>query len=857
MVEAERVLLKAIIANLEKSNPHARYLVTTVIKYRQVIQELTTSFENETEMSATMEHHIADTDAEDICKATLGFGTDEELLGKVVVSRLKETVVITDKIFQQRYGKSLEDLVQKEGKSLLGMLTGSLSDFGRFISYRVMAQGRRDALLLKKCVSGLGCSDKPLVEILSTRTNAELKEAAREWKKEFPDENDMVERIKSETGGMLKKNYGKWIDTLLEFDRDESDVISQNVDELAERLYKAGAARTMGCDEDVFLEILCKASEKNIMAIRQAYETKYPGRDLVKDVASKMTGDLEFSVLARVRPTFDFLAKRIYDACKGFGTDEEIIARILGCLVNSHVMLLVERYNQVYADKEAPFNNFRALMESELSGDFLDAILMLLDNPSPKAHWVQKALYSKNAIKDADVFKAQVLGSYTVEQAIQQGSTPLFGPLQLIGVDLADTFISPNIDDHYLPCGPVPVLQFNRDYLLASEVTEFNEGQQLLAALKEHGAAFTATHQMNEFTIQTCTFDYSNLAHTMRHLDTMTKQLTDDNNAMMEFSIERDVDTVREACEGWGTDENRLIKVLCSLNKKQLAHVDTLYQSKFGKTLKEECDGELTAFFGSSRHFADFMDVILTPAPELDAKLLIEAMKGWGTDESLLTEIICTRTNLELKAAKAVFCEKQGKSIEQWVTDDTGEEEGYMRFLLRCLRADRAECVLDPNNAIKQAEIVASCLENKDNESHLFDILATASVGQLELIKIEFAKQGGTELIPAIVEGMSGDLEKALVARCTPKHQFFAKLIHDAWEGWGTDETTTSRVFGRCSKSDIKKIAEEYTKLTGVDFKVAIDKETSGYYQKALMTYVFNEPPPSKSADDVIPSETA
>lgn len=111
------------------------------------------------------------------------------------------------------------------------------------------------------------------------------------------------------------------------------------------------------------------------MALCAAYEAlEDTKQSLCKDVEAKFGGDLEFAALARCRPRFDFLAYRLYKACKGWGTDEECICRVLGCLDNNEVKVVAERYNEMYADQEEPFNDFLALIGSELSGSLLDGI---------------------------------------------------------------------------------------------------------------------------------------------------------------------------------------------------------------------------------------------------------------------------------------------------------------------------------------------------------------------------------------------------------------------------------------------------------------------------------------------------
>ena len=83
------------------------------------------------------------------------------------------------------------------------------------------------------------------------------------------------------------------------------------------------------------------------------------GRCLLKDVKKKMGGDLEFAVLARLRPRYEFLADRVYAACKGLGTDEEALCRILGLNDNEECLLIRDAYNVLHAEDDEPYNDFR------------------------------------------------------------------------------------------------------------------------------------------------------------------------------------------------------------------------------------------------------------------------------------------------------------------------------------------------------------------------------------------------------------------------------------------------------------------------------------------------------------------
>jgi len=854
-IKEERKKIKDLDSEEVILEQDLRYFETALKKAGEVQDKMEDELEDAKAFFNDLKLHISNQDALDLREASEGWGTDETKMAKVIVCRLPETIELTDQIYRRNYGRSLEDQIRGENHTLMGMLTGSMTNFGKFLCYRAMPTAQRDSVLIHKCMAGFGCSDFILMEILSTRTNQELKDAAAAYEAEHGE--SMVERIKSETGGFGKKWYGLWCDTLVEFDRDEREGVQCDPAEVAQALYDAGEGKWMGCDEQPFIDHLCKANDETVAAIVQAYEELGDSKkSLFQAAEDKMGGDLEFAVLARLRPKPKFFAYRLFKACKGWGTDEECVGRVISCMTKVECDICEETYNELYKGEEAPLNNLRALLASELSGSFLEAINLMMDTTSPKGHRVEMKYYEPNAEQSACYFVDEVKGKYNESEARTLATSDFDGCFQLCGLlDPNDLFIC---RDYVMDMEP------GRDKwepperdaeLMESELPgELEQAEELLSKLEDLNASIGEGIEAKNGEKATLTEKLHEECHPFKATDHLLDQYRKDNENMLEFCASRDADLVNEAVVGWGTDEAKLIRVLCALPKKQLRRVNEIYQERHGKTLRDVTDDELGGFFEGD--FKYFMKCALTKDVELDAELLVESMKGWGTNDTLLCEIICTRSNAELKAAKEIFMQTEGKSLEKWVDGDTSGS--YQDFLMACLQANRDESrMVNGQAAGHQAEMVHNCIEGSADYSTLKSFLPRVNVRQVEEIKKKYKEKFGADMMEDIKEKVSifsGDWQKILTARCFDKPSYYAHTLMGAMKGWGTDENALSRIIGRSSKGDLRRIEQRFQEMFGQSLISAIESEVSGNYKKALVTYLSTEAP---GAPEAAPEEAA
>ena len=128
-----------------------------------------------------------------------------------------------------------------------------------------------------------------------------------------------------------------------------------------------------------------------------------------------------------------------------------------------------------------------------------------------------------------------------------------------------------------------------------------------------------------------------------------------------------------KAMKSAGTDENTLIKIATSEPLKERLKIKEKYLIVYGRDLLDDLKSDL------SGNFQKVMLALFTDKYEYDAQQLNEAIKGLGTNEDTLIEIIGTRPGWMLKKIKAAYKRLYDKDLEEDVKGDTS---GNFRKLL-------------------------------------------------------------------------------------------------------------------------------------------------------------------------------
>ena len=294
-----------------------------------------------------------------------------------------------------------------------------------------------------------------------------------------------------------------------------------------------------------------------------------------------------------------------------------------------------------------------------------------------------------------------------------------------------------------------------------------------------------------------------------------------------------DAEALRNAMKGFGTDESTLIKLVANRSNAQRQQIKASYKALFGRDLIEDLKKELHG------KFEDAMVALFTEPVEYDADQLREAMKGAGTNEDTLIEILASRHPNHLQLVKQKYKEKYKRDLE---ADVKSETHGTLQHLLISLLQGSRKVNPNPNlNQMAQiAQEIYQAGEAKlgTDESIFNKYFATLSPHELAAMSQAYHKLTGHTILDAIDKEFHGDSKKALrsivYATLSPS-EYFATRVNDAIKGWGTKDHLLIRVLITRDEVDMPQIKQYYKQLYGKDMVAAVKSDISGDYQKLMI----------------------
>ena len=298
--------------------------------------------------------------------------------------------------------------------------------------------------------------------------------------------------------------------------------------------------------------------------------------------------------------------------------------------------------------------------------------------------------------------------------------------------------------------------------------------------------------------------------------------------------VDADAAALRKAMKGFGTDEKAIIQIIANrTNRERLAMIDS-FKKQFKRDLIKDLKSELSGKFEDAT-LALFQDPIT-----YDCWSLKKAMKGAGTNEDTLIEILATRSNYYINDIKKKYLQLYGKSLEQELSSElSGDLKTVMLTLASALRSqnpmpNQAECQSKAERLYKAGEKRLGT-----DEKVFYEILTQSSPQELILIDKIYSQNYKHGLLTAIDKefhiGNMKKLLKTIVYSSINPSEYFATRVNYAIKGLGTKDTLLIRILVTRDEIDMPQIKEAYKRLYNKDMVKAVESDTSGDYKRLLV----------------------
>ncbi|XP_051994111.1 annexin A5-like [Xyrauchen texanus] len=297
------------------------------------------------------------------------------------------------------------------------------------------------------------------------------------------------------------------------------------------------------------------------------------------------------------------------------------------------------------------------------------------------------------------------------------------------------------------------------------------------------------------------------------------------------FNANDDAGVLYKAMKGIGTDEDSILKLLTSRSNAQRQQIKAAYKTLHGKDLVDHLKSELGG------KFETLIVALLSPPIKYDVTCLRDAIKGAGTDEKVLIEILASRAANEVNEIKSLYKREYDDDLEKDVTGDTGGH--FQRMLVILLQASREQGIKE-DLIQSDAQTLFTAGEQKygTDEGQFITLLGNRSAAHLRRVFEEYRKLSGYEIEESIQRETSGSLRDVLLAvvkcaRSVPA--YFAESLYNAMKGAGTEDQTLMRIMVSRSEVDMLNIRAEFRKMFATSLHKMIQGDTSGDYRKALL----------------------
>uniref|UniRef100_A0A4W5QQC9 Annexin n=1 Tax=Hucho hucho TaxID=62062 RepID=A0A4W5QQC9_9TELE len=275
------------------------------------------------------------------------------------------------------------------------------------------------------------------------------------------------------------------------------------------------------------------------------------------------------------------------------------------------------------------------------------------------------------------------------------------------------------------------------------------------------------------------------------------------------------------------TYEDTILMLLTSRSNSQRQEIKAEYKKAHGKDLVSALKSELGGLFET------LVVALMTPPISYDASQLHKALKGVGTDDDVLIEILASRTCSQIKDIVKVYKKECGGKLEKDITGDTSGHFQKLLIMLLQVNEERRRDKRDTDEGVEEDRIEKDAKELiaagkgkvGTDEDTFINILGNRSHEHLRLVFDAYKKVSGNDIEDSIEGATTGNLENLMLAvvKCAKSvPAYFAESLYRSMRRAGTDDQTLMRIMVSRGETDMLDIRACFKKMYGASLYTTI-----------------------------------
>lgn len=295
-----------------------------------------------------------------------------------------------------------------------------------------------------------------------------------------------------------------------------------------------------------------------------------------------------------------------------------------------------------------------------------------------------------------------------------------------------------------------------------------------------------------------------------------------ENEENQEFNVLIDLENLNGALKN--KEITKIVETICKRTNSQRQTIKENYLSNYGSDLIKEFESQL------SGKVKDLIVGLMMTPEDFDAYQIYQSVKGLGTDELTLSEIIATRPSRHISIVREKYPQLYKESLDDAIIGDTSG--CYQKLLIAIIQGKRSDNPYP--NSQKMKEIVEKLKKGEKGkipEDIFVQHFGSCSYGEICTICRLYEKTYKVNILDNVKDSFSKDtydFVKILLQYISDSGSYFAEKIHNF------KEKDLTRILISRSEVNMDEIRDAYKEIYKTELVDDLKEKTEGDYQLGL-----------------------